>query len=193
MKGMGQIRRGKRITRSVEGGFGGSGRVGSINSLISQKLRSLWHWCRHQVHLWNEWSHRWSLWQTESEKRRSETTSRAESWGESTMIWWIEKWKHIGIYHMFYTLFDSNKYQLWGNISAASFRNLQHFLERMGLLREQNAAAAIILPPLSRRFNCWFRGRVLLGFFKTTTTSRCPTVIRTPYGLVSLKFCIVNC
>ena len=44
---------------------------------------------------------------------------------------------------MFYTLFVSNKYQLLGNISAAFFRNLQHFLQQMGLLREQNAAERI--------------------------------------------------
>ena len=47
---------------------------------------------------------------------------------------------------MFYTLFDSNKYQLRGNIYAASFRNLQHFLQKMGLLIEKNIAAEIVLP-----------------------------------------------
>ena len=38
MKEMGKMRHEKMINRSTEGGFGGVGRVGSIDSLISQNM-----------------------------------------------------------------------------------------------------------------------------------------------------------
>ena len=43
MKEMGKIRHGKIIDRSMWGVFGGGGRVEIIYSIVSQKLRSLWH------------------------------------------------------------------------------------------------------------------------------------------------------
>ena len=65
----------------------------------------LWHWCRHQVHFWNNCSHRWSLWQTKFGEEALRDNTERSVMRRVNNYFMDKKWMHIKlnrIYYMFY-------------------------------------------------------------------------------------------